>query len=146
METRTAATLLICLLLFVLVGGCARPDPQVALEAAVKNLQTALEKKDTDAVLALLHPDFSGQQPQDGREWAKQTMTLLFLRHKNIGILALSQESKIDPKVPTLAFTDASVALTGAEGLLPDSARSYRVKLQWRLVGKEWKLIELRWE
>ncbi|MDR0275426.1 MAG: nuclear transport factor 2 family protein [Burkholderiaceae bacterium] len=134
------------LLCVFLLAACGRSDPQAALEAAVKNLQVSLEKKDTDAVLALLHPDFSAQQPQDGREWARQTMTLLFLRHKNIGVIALSQDSRIDPKVPSLAFTDASVALTGAEGLIPDSARQYRVKLQWRLVGKQWKLIQLQWE
>jgi len=135
--------LLLCLLL---LAACARSDPQAALEASVKNLQTSLEKKDADAVLALLHPDFSAQQPQDGREWAQRTMALLFLRYKNVHVIALSQDSKIDPQVPTLAFTDASVALTGAEGLIPDSARQYRVKLQWRLVGKQWKLIQLQWE
>jgi hypothetical protein len=134
------------LLCVFLLAACTRSDPQAALDAAVKNLQTSLEKKDTDAVMALLHPNFSAQELQDGREWARQTMTVMFLRHKNIGIIALSQDSRIDPRVPGLAFTDASVALTGAEGLIPDSARQYLVKLQWRLVGKEWKLIQLQWE
>ncbi|MDR2172963.1 MAG: hypothetical protein LBE32_01975 [Burkholderiales bacterium] len=134
---------LLCLLLLV---ACGRSDPQAALDAAVKNLQTSLEKKDTSAVMALLHPDFSAQQPENGRDWAKQTMTLMFLRYKNINIIALSQDSQIDSRISSRAFTNVSVALTGAEGLIPDSARHYRVNLEWRLLDKEWKLIRLQWE
>jgi hypothetical protein len=135
--------LLLCLLL---LAACGRSDPQAALDAAVKNLQTSLEKKDTNAVMALLHPDFSAQQPENGRDWAKQTMTLMFLRYKNINIIALSQDSRIDSRISSRAFTDVNVALTGAEGLIPDSARHYRVNLEWRLLDKEWKLIRLQWE
>ncbi|MDR0247452.1 MAG: hypothetical protein LBI16_03525 [Burkholderiales bacterium] len=134
------------LLCMILLAACGHSDPQVALDTAVKNLQTSLEKKDTSAVMALLHPDFSAQQPENGREWAKQTMALMFLRYKNINIVALSKDSQIDSRVSSRAFTDASVALAGAEGLIPDSARHYRVKLEWRLIDKEWKLIRLQWE
>ncbi|MDR2188484.1 MAG: nuclear transport factor 2 family protein [Azonexus sp.] len=130
----------------VLLAACGRSDPQAALDAAVGNLQAALEKKDTGAAMALLHPDFAGQQPEDNREWAKKTMTLMFLRHKNIQIIAPLQKSWIDPQVSTRAFTDAQVTLTGAEGLIPDSARQYRVTLEWRRLDKEWQLIRLQWE
>jgi hypothetical protein len=130
----------------LLLAACARSDPQAALDAAVKRLQTALESRDTSAVLELLHPGFEGRQPEDNREWAKRTMALLFLRYKNIHVIALTQSSEVDAQVPNRAFTDADVALTGAEGLIPDSARRYRVKLQWSLVDGEWKLIRLTWE
>ncbi|MDR2244427.1 MAG: hypothetical protein LBE15_03335 [Burkholderiales bacterium] len=134
------------LLCIFLIAACGRSDPQAALNAAVKNLQTSLEKKDTNAVMTLLHPDFSAQQPENNREWAKQTMTLMFLRYKNINVIALSQDSRIDSRIPSRAFTDANVALTGAEGLIPDRAQHYQVKLEWRLVDKDWKLIRLQWE
>ncbi|MCL2309059.1 MAG: hypothetical protein FWC42_02115 [Proteobacteria bacterium] len=134
---------LLCLLL---LAACGRSDPQAALDSAVKNLQTSLEKKDANAVMALLHPGFSAQQPEDDREWAKRTMALMFLRYKNVGIAALSQNNRIDPQASVRAFTDADIALTGGEGLLPDNARHYRVRLEWRLLDKQWKLIRLQWE
>ena len=37
-------------------------------------------------------------------------------------------------------------ALTGAEGLIPDSARHYSVTLEWWLEDGEWKLARLGWE
>ncbi|MDR2016813.1 MAG: hypothetical protein LBP90_04325 [Burkholderiales bacterium] len=134
------------LLCLVLLTACGRSDPQTALNAAVKNLQTALENKDANTVMTLLHPDFSAQRPEDNREWAKQTMSLMFLRYKNIKIISLSQDSQIDSRVSNRAFTNADVALTGAEGLIPDSARHYRIKLEWQLLDKQWKLIRLQWE
>jgi len=134
------------LLCAILLAACGRSDPQAALDAAAKGLQTALEKKDASAAMARLHPEFSAQQPEDDREWAKRTMTVMFLRHKNIQIIALLQKSWIDPQAPNRAYTDVQVALTGAEGLIPDSARQYRVKLEWSLLDKEWKLRRLQWE
>jgi ketosteroid isomerase-like protein len=130
----------------LLLAACSRSDPQAALDAAVGNLQTALEKKDVSAALALLHPDFAAQQPEDDREWAKRTMTALFLRYQNIRIIALLPKNSLDPLVATRALTEAQVTLTGAEGLLPDSARQYRVSLEWRWLDKQWKLIRLQWE
>ena len=38
------------------------------------------------------------------------------------------------------------LGLTGAEGLIPDSARLYDVKLEWWLDDGEWKLARLDWE
>ncbi|MDR2710588.1 MAG: nuclear transport factor 2 family protein [Burkholderiales bacterium] len=136
------------LCVFLLAAGvsCTRSDPQAALDAAVKSLQTSLEKKDADAVMALLHPDFSAQQSENDLEWARQTMRLMFLRYKNIHIVVFSQNSRISDRAGSVAATDAEVALTGAEGLIPDSARHYHVKLDWRLMDKQWKLIGLRWE
>ncbi|MCL2345661.1 MAG: hypothetical protein FWC58_07400 [Desulfobulbus sp.] len=134
------------LLCAMLLAACGRSDPQAALNTAARNLQTALENKDAGAVMALLHPDFTAQQPEDNREWAKRTMTLMFLRHKNIQIIALSQHSQIDPQVSSRAFTDAEVALTGAAGLIPDSAAHYRVRLEWSWLDQQWKLIRLQWE
>lgn len=134
------------LLCAILLAACGRSDPQAVLDAAARNLQTALESKDTSAVMALLHPDFAAQQPEDNREWAKRTMTAMFLRHRNIQVIALLQKSWIDSQASSRAFTDAQVALTGAEGLIPDSARQYRVKLEWSLHDKQWKLFRLQWE
>jgi hypothetical protein len=133
------------LVLLGLLGGCTRSDPQAALEAAVQQLQDNLEAKDSGAVLEQLHPQFGAQQQYD-RAWAQRTMALLFLRHKQVRVLALSQSSRIDSTYGSKGHTEAQVALTGAEGLIPDSARHYRVRLEWWLEGGEWQLARLEWE
>ncbi|MWV15274.1 hypothetical protein F3I16_04365 [Pseudomonas sp. L-22-4S-12] len=133
------------LVLLSLLGGCTQSDPQAALEAAVQQLQDNLEAKDTGAVLEQLQPQFSAQQQYD-RAWAQRTMALLFLRHKQVKVLALSQSSRIDPTYSSKGHTEAQIAMTGAEGLIPDSARHYSVKLEWWLEDGEWRLAKLDWE
>ena len=138
-----AALVLFCVCLLAACG--AKDDPQAALEAAVQQLQDNLETKRTSAVLEQLHSDFLARQELD-REWAKRTMTLLFMRHKNIQVIALGKNSWIDAAISSKGHTEAQVGLSGAEGLIPDSARHYSVKLEWWREGDEWKLARLDWQ
>lgn len=135
------AFLLICALL----AGCTPSDPQAALEAAVQQLQDNLEAKNTGDVMEQLHPQFSAQQQYD-RTWAQRTMAMLFLRHKQVRVIAIGTSSEVDPTYSEKGHTRAEVAMTGAEGLIPDSARHYSVKLEWWLEDGEWKLARLDWE
>ncbi|MET1081170.1 MAG: hypothetical protein ABWY06_24450 [Pseudomonas sp.] len=134
------------LALLTLLAGCGHDAPQAALEAAVARLQNTLEAKQTTAVLDQLHPQFSAQQQSLDRDWAKRSMALVFLRYKNIRVLVLSEDSQLDPTYSQKAHTQARVALTGAEGLIPDSARQYQVDLEWWLEDGEWKLARLNWQ
>jgi hypothetical protein len=134
--------LLACLLT---LGGCTRDSELQLLEKSVKQLQDNLEAKRIPAVLEQLHGDFRAQQDLD-RQWAQRTMALLFLRHQQVRVIALSQRSQLDPTYPGRGQTRAEVALTGAEGLLPDSARHYRVTLEWWREGDHWQLARLDWE
>jgi len=144
MSARRFALLLV-LPLLLLTGCGAKDDPQASLEAAVQRLQDNLEAKDAGAVLEQLHPQFSAQQEFD-RDWARRTMALLFLRHKHVRVIALSKNSRLDPTYSEKGHSQAQVALTGTEGLIPDSARHYAVKLEWWREGDEWQLARLRWE
>lgn len=142
----TAARLIPAFLLIgSLLTGCTPSDPQAALEAAVQQLQDNIEAKRNDEVLEQLHPQFSAQQQYD-REWARRTMALLFLRHKQVRVIAIGTSSEVDPTYSEKGHTQAEVAMTGAEGLIPDSARHYSVKLEWWLEEGEWKLARLNWE
>ncbi len=134
----------LCLLLFIALSGCTASDPQAALEEAVQRLQDNLEAKDSGAVLDQLHPQFHAQHQQD-RDWARRTMALLFLRHQQVRVHALSKHSEVDTTYSSKGHTQAQVALTGAQGLIPDAARHYRVKLEWWLEGDDWKLARLDW-
>ena len=136
---------LLAIMFCLLLGGCRGDDPQVALEKAVQQLQDNLEHKRSGAVLEQLHAQFSAQQQYD-RDWAKRTMLMLFMRHQNVRVLALSQNSYLDPTYRERGHSELQVALTGAEGLLPDSASHYRVKLEWWLEDGQWQLARLNWE
>ena len=54
--------------------------------------------------------------------------------------------TKLDPTFHDKGYTQAQIALTGAEGLIPDSAAQYQVKLEWWLHDGEWQLARLDWE
>ncbi|MBF7728550.1 hypothetical protein [Pseudomonas sp. N040] len=136
---------LICIFLLGGFSGCTRDTPEAALERAVSLLQENLEAKRNSAVLEQLHPQFRAQQQYE-RDWAKRTMLLLFLRHKNVKVIALGKRSQLDPTFRDRGRTTAEVTLAGAEGLIPDSARHYRVRLEWWLEDGEWQLARLDWE
>lgn len=129
----------------LVASGCSRSvDPQASLEAAVQALQDNLEAKKTSAIIDLLDPQFQAQQELD-RDWAERTMTLLFLQHANVKVVALTRSSRIDPSAPQTGYTDAQVVLTGAQNIIPDTAAPYVVRLQWSWKGEQWKLRTLEW-
>ena len=125
------------------VAGCSRDNPQAELEAAVQALQDSLEARRTGAVLDQLAPEFRAQAELD-REWAKRTMTVLFLQNANVKVVALNRSSRVTSK--TTGETDAQVVLAGGQGLVPERASPYSVKLRWRREGRQWSLTSLEWE
>ncbi|RYJ62846.1 hypothetical protein [Pseudomonas songnenensis] len=125
--------------------GCGGNTPEAALQQAAEQLQTRLESKQTGALMELLHPDFQAQRQYD-REWARRTATLMFVRQRNVRVIALSQRSWIDPTYPDRGHTEAQVALTGAEALLPQQAGHYQVRLEWRQEQGQWQLVRLEWD
>lgn len=133
------------ILLLVALTGCGREDPRVQLDAAVKQLQDNLEAKNSGAVMDQLHADFRANGEFD-RDWARRTMTLMFLRHQQVKVIVLSSDSQLDPTYSSRGRTQAQVALTGAENLIPDSAAHYSVKLEWWRDGDDWKLARLDWQ
>lgn len=132
-------------LLGFLLTGCGRDDPRVQLDSAVKQLQDNLEAKNSGAVMEQLHGDFRANGEFD-RDWARRTLTLMFLRHQRIKVIVLSSDSQLDPTYSSRGRTQAQIALTGAENLIPDSAGHYAVKLEWWRAGDEWKLARLDWQ
>lgn len=129
----------------LLFAGCARNDPQDALESAVQQLQAHIEAKKTGAVMDMLHMRFRAQAELD-REWAQRTMTLLFLRYPNVKVVAVTHRSQVDPATPLSGRTEAQVLLSGAQGVIPDRVAPYAITLRWRREGDDWKLLDLEWQ
>lgn len=133
------------LALFTLLGACGPADPASALNEAASELQAELEAKHTGAVMERLHPSFQADGQFD-RQWAQQTMRGLFLRHRNVRILVLRESHRLDPGYRDRGLSEADITLSGAEGLIPNSARIYKVRLEWALENGEWQLARLDWE
>lgn len=144
MKFRPFLATVLCMLSFALTA-CGRADPQTALEAAVQKLQKNLEAKDTPAVMQQLDLSFQAQAEFDS-EWARKTMTLMFLRYANVKVIAVSQTSSVNPASQKPGVTEAKVLVTGAQGLIPERAEPFDVRLDWKLVSGEWKLATIRWE
>ncbi|WP_407294346.1 hypothetical protein [Stutzerimonas zhaodongensis] len=129
----------------VLLVGCGRDDPEAALKAAVDSLQSSIENKDTSQLMDLVHNEFSANRELD-RDWVRRTATLMFLRHRNVRVIALNSRSWIDPTYRDKGYSEAQVALTGAEALLPQRLGHYDVRLEWWLTDGRWQLARLSWD
>ena len=127
------------------LAACSKDDPQAALEAAAQRLQDALEARDSDAVFDMLDPKFRANDEFD-RDWARKTMALMFLRYAQVKVIAVSRSSRIDPPGSPIGVTEAQILVTGAQGLIPERAAPYAVRLRWQRDGDEWKLRDLQWE
>ncbi|MFN3986857.1 MAG: hypothetical protein ACK4KV_15285 [Rhodocyclaceae bacterium] len=140
-----ASLMTLLMVLALLLPGCAADDPLAELDGALAKLQEALDEKRNAAVMAKLHPDFQAGDGLDA-EWARRTMTGMFLVHRNVKVIVLSKTRGLAPGALDAALVEARVVLTGAERLVPDQARQYRVEMEWRRVGTEWLLFRLDWE
>jgi hypothetical protein len=127
------------------LAACSKDDPQAALEAAAQRLQAHLEAKDTGAVIHMLDAKFRAKDEWD-RDWARKTMTLMFLRYANVKVVAVTQSHRIDPPGSPIGVTEAQIVVTGAQGLIPERAAPYTVQLRWQRDGDDWKLRDLQWE
>ncbi|MBQ0920996.1 hypothetical protein KBW71_21385 [Hydrogenophaga aromaticivorans] len=143
MKRRIFMGVLFCLT--VGLTACSKDDPQVSLEAAVQQLQDQIEARDTGAVMDLLDAKFRAQDTYDA-DWARKTMTLMFLRYAQVKVIAVSRNSRIDPPGSPIGLTEAQVVVTGAQGLIPERVTPYAVTLEWRRDGDNWKLYDLKWE
>lgn len=132
-------------LLFTLLSGCSAENPLQALENRGQQLQQALENKSVSQIKALLHSDFQLKNGE-GLDWVERTLRLAFLRHKNIRVVVLRQNHALDNSYQDRASSQADIAISGAEGWIPERAGHYQVQLQWQLEDGEWQLHRLHWQ
>ncbi len=124
---------------------CHSQSPIDALDAAAQHLEENLTNKLNSAVTEQLHHDFSAQQGMD-KKAAQQQIMLVFMRFKNINILVINRSCQLDSSYHDRGHCSAQVAVSGAQGLIPERADYYNVKSQWQLDGKDWQLIQLHWD
>lgn len=124
---------------------CSSSSPEDALNEAAERLQASLESRQAGAVARQLHDDFLAQQYYN-RQAARQQMLGLFMRYKNVNILVVNRQCQLDAGFNYRGQCTAQVAVTGAQGLIPERLEYYRVSSDWELVEGEWLLHRLDWE
>ena len=133
----------LCMLSLSLLA-CHSQSPIDALDAAAQSLEENLSSKRNSAVTEQLHQDFSAQQGMD-KKAAQQYMLLLFMRFKNVNILVINRTCQLDNSYRDRGHCSAKVAISGAQGLIPERADYYKVNSQWQLNGDDWQLFKLDW-
>ncbi|MFO7706150.1 MAG: hypothetical protein R6V43_13620 [Halopseudomonas sp.] len=132
-----------------MTAGCGAQSADQRLNLKLDELSNGLEARSTDRVMAVLHTDFQADLQARAaldRDWARRTMTGLFLQNQRVNVVVLNQQTEIDPIYAGQAQTRAQVSLSGAERLIPDSARVYALTLNWLQEHGDWHLHRLTWE
>ena len=135
--------------LFVLgalaMAACSSTSPEDALNEAAERLQASLQSRQAGAVARQLHDDFLAQQHYN-RQAVRQQMLGLFMRYKSVNILVVNRQCQLDTGFNYRGQCTAQVAVTGAQGLIPERLEYYRVSSEWEWVEGEWLLHRLDWE
>lgn len=137
------------LALFLLTACAQHWDPAVAIEANVNAMETALAELDKNGFMEHLSESFNGGESDKaklGKEEAEKMLAVYFLRYRKVHILVTQLEIEPDLYEPALATSSATVALSGGEHLVPNSAGLYKVTGQWQNFDGTWKLTRLEWE
>ena len=130
-------------LALVLASACTRDAPEARLRATVAALQQAIGERDAGSVRRTLAGDFIGPEGLD-REGAVRLAQAMFLRHRAVGIHAGPLTLEMGSAHATVRF---QAALTGGDGgVLPETARLYRVETGWRLEEGDWRLVSIAWQ
>jgi ketosteroid isomerase-like protein len=130
------------LVLAGLVSACSRTPPEQALRQTIAGMQEAAERRDAAALKDTLAEDFIGPGGLD-RQGLVRMAQAVYLQHQDIDAKLGPLEVEVRGQAATVRFT---AALTGGEGLLPDSAQVYDVNTEWRLQDDEWQLVRANWK
>lgn len=125
------------------LAGCSTDTPEQRLRESIDELQAAFDSRDAGTIEERLATDFIGPGGLD-RDGAGRLARLSFLRYREVGVRLGPLEVRMQGAHARVGFT---AALTGGSGgLLPESARLYRVDTGWRLEDGDWRLTSATWE
>jgi hypothetical protein len=130
------------IMMLLVLNACTKTPPEQALRKTIDEMQQAGAQKDIQGLMNSFADDFAGSEGMSRDEF-RRNVSLIWLRHKDIGIqTGLMEVALLDDRA-TVNFT---VALSGGQGLIPDQGQIYQVQTGWRLENDEWKLISATWK
>ena len=141
-----AATALLCLLL----NGCSNPvDPIVAIEANIETMEAALADGDSGELTQFLAESFTGGTAGElnlNKDQVRNMVRGYSLRYKHLRVLLNRVTVELDEQEPALAYMTGTVALSGANRLLPSAGGVYTIAGEWQNFDGDWKLRRLTWQ
>lgn len=132
---------LLALALALLLAGCSAPPDEAALRERIEGLQSAIEARDSGALMAAVHAEFGGPGGMD-REGLRRYATLMLLRQQNVGVVVGAVDIEVHGERAAVRF-DAVVS--GGNRILPEGVEARRVETAWRIEGGEWMLVSADW-
>lgn len=135
--------LLIFVLASILLVACSGPEQaETIIASKIEQMEKAVESRSSRD---FLEPVFHGFVSDVGRnkEWLQRTFAFYQLRHQRISVVVSNLEVSI--RQSGVAQAEFDVLLTGGEGLLPNSAATYRVETDWRQEQGDWVLVYASW-
>lgn len=132
------------------LAACEKTSPEQAIGEAIERIERGIATHQNAAVRAELADAFRGGPGADPAQLDKagvqRLLAAYFLRYKNIGVVVAGVTVEPLSHTPDQAWSNASVVLTGADGLIPEAGRIYQVRGLWVRQGGDWQLRELQWE
>ena len=125
------------------LASCSRTPPETRLRERIAQMQTALEAREISRFMDGVAEDFSGASDLD-RRGLHNFLRVQVLRHAAIGLTPGPLDVRLHGERATVKF---SVMATGGQGgLLPDSARPWIVRSDWRDGPDGWQVFRAEWE
>jgi ketosteroid isomerase-like protein len=130
------------IMMLLVLNACTKTAPEQVLRQTIEDMQQAGAQKDVQVLMNSFADDFVGSEGMSRDEF-RRYVSLIWLRHKDIGIQMGPLEVELFDDRATVNFT---VALSGGQGLIPDQGQIYQVQTGWRLDGDEWLIISATWK
>ncbi len=150
MTPSRAVRFCLALVLLAVLAACQKSSPEQAIGEAIARIEQGIAEHQNAAVRAELADAFRGGPNTDPGQLDKtgvqRLLAAYFLRYKNIRVVVTGVSVEPLSHTPDQAWSNASVVLTGAEGLIPETGRIYQVRGLWVREGGDWQLRELQWE
>lgn len=127
----------------ILLQGCSDTPAQEQIKAHINQLADAIETKQPDEALALIHENFVSEKGQD-KKWVKRTLLIHTIRHDKIQLVL--SNIHVELKDPQTALATFHVIATGGKGLIPDQGSAYKMHTEWRTDSGDWRLVYTKWD
>lgn len=143
-------SLLITIAVLLNLIGCAdATDPVIAIETKIKAMEAGLAAGDSGEVTQFLAKSFAGGKDGElelNKDDVRKMLIGYSLRYKQLRILLNQVSVEVDEQEPALAYMHGTVAVSGANRMLPSAGGLYRISGEWQNFSGDWKLRRFHWE
>lgn len=130
-------------LLAAALAACSTSPPEARLRERIAEMQTALETRELAQFMDGVAEDFSSEAGLD-RRGLHSYLRVQVLRHAEIGLTLGPIEVQMHGDRASAQFS--VMATGGSGGLLPDSARPWTVRSDWRDGPDGWQVFRAQWQ